>query len=266
MSKKKDDKIPRDHYVIGRGNDELVSHLTITYDPITGIPSIAGLDPNSFRSVISHAREINADGKYREDKVITSSPTYGFDALGESYFSELQKKYDYLIAVDTNTEKKRIGGYKVSACFISCVAEHLSSLDEEIPYHHLACYLILDSGDEGNAERLGWHLAATGHASTPFLRTQRVGMVVDSELGDHMAINARTKPYYAEHLLPDHLSLLYASADKIETITNEMMKMNEKNSAHFIKAIKTMGISKLPLRGGIKLGTATCYLIKSNKS
>lgn len=254
-----DPKIPRDHFVIGH-TAGVVSQLTFNIDPVTGTPSISELDPASLRSQISHARE---NGK--DDKVLVSLPTDDFAALGESFLERMRKKFDYLIAVDTNTELERIDGFKVSACFICCIVEPLAALKDEVPYEHLACYLILDSGDEGNAERLGWHLVATVHINTPYLRTQRVGVIVDSELADHVAINARAKPYYGNHLLPQNMSLIYASSDKIETFANEMIRMNDKNSSHFMRTVKERGLSTLQLKGGMKMGTATCHFIQPTK-
>ena len=255
MSKKKGDcpTAPRDHYVVGHtaGN---VSKLTFAIDPITGIPSVLELDPTSLRSQISYARK-------KTDKVLTSSPTDGFSALGESFIDSLRKQFDYLIAVDTNTELTRIDGYKVSACCICSINVPLASATETTPYEHLAAYLILDSGDEGNAELLGWHLVATVHINTPFLRTQRVGVIVDSELGDHIAINARQKPYYGNHLLPDNMTLVYASDAAAETFINRMIRMNDKNASGLIEAVKQKGLSTLQLQTGVKIGTATCHCI-----
>ncbi|KAA6179287.1 hypothetical protein F3K50_02940 [Pseudomonas marginalis] len=249
--------VPRDHFVVGH-TAGLVSTLTLTVDPVTGLPCVLELDPTSLRSQVSYARK-------KRDKVLTSSPTDGFAALGESFIDRLRKKFDYLIAVDTNTELERTDGYKVSACCICCVADPLVSITDQVKYEHLAAYLILDSGDEGNAELLGWHLVVTRHTNTPFLRTQRVGVVVDSELGDHVAINNRTKPYYRDHLLPDNMSLIYASDAAAETFLNEMIKMNDKNASELIKAVMQKGLSTLPIRNGVKLGTATCYSIGSGQ-
>lgn len=245
--------VPRDHFVIGH-TAALVDTLTFTVDPITGLPSVPELDPSSLRSQISYARK-------KTDKVLTSSPTDGFAALDESFIERLRKRFDYLIGVDTNTELERIDGYKVSACCICCIADPLVSITDQAKYEHLAAYLILDSGDEGNAELLGWHLVATRHTNTQFLQTQRVGVVVDSELGDHVAINNRTKPYYRDHLLPGNLSLVYASDAAAETFLNGMIKLNDKNASELIKAVKAKGLSTLALRGGVQLGTAKCYQI-----
>ncbi|WP_219094941.1 hypothetical protein [Pseudomonas sp. UMAB-40] len=256
MSKKKDGpKVPRDHYVVGHGVEGvLVETLTFTVDPLTGIPSVLELDPTSLRSQISYAR-----GK--SDKVLTSSPVDSFAALDKSFIDRMREQFDYLIAVDTNTELERIDGYKVSACCICCIVDPLAVVTEPIKYEHLAAYLILDSGDEGNAELLGWHLVATVHINTPFLRTQRVGVIVDSELGDHVAINARTKPYYKNHMLPANMTLVYASDAATETFINAMIKLNDKNANGLIKAVKRRPLSTLQLNDGVKLGTATCHCI-----
>lgn len=255
MSKKKGDgpTVPRDHYVVGH-TAGIVSELTFTVDPLTGIPSVLELDPTSLRSQISYARK-------KTDKVLTSSPVDSFAALDKSFIDRMREQFDYLIAVDTNTELDRIDGYKVSACCICCIVDPLAVVIDQIKYEHLAAYLILDSGDEGNAELLGWHLVATVHINTPFLRTKRVGVIVDSELGDHVAINARTKPYYGNHLLPANMTLVYASDAAAETFINGMIKMNDKNAGGLIEAVKRQGLSTLQLQGGVKLGTATCHCI-----
>lgn len=255
MSKKKPDKIPRDHFVVGH-TAGVVSQLTLTIDPITLQPSILELDPTSLRSQISHARQ---NGK--DDKVLVSTPTDDFAALGESFITQLRKKFDYLVAVDTNTEIDRIDGYKVSACCVCGILQPLASLVDQVPYQTIACHLILDSGDMGNAERLGWHLVATVNINTPYLRSKRIGVVVDSELADHVVINARTKPYYGDHLLPENMSLVYASSDKIETFVNEMIRLNDKNAAQLIKTVKRQGIPALKLTGGVQYGTATVHYV-----
>lgn len=256
MSRKKQDqenKIPREHWIIGHSS-ELVSEITIAYDPATGTPSIKELDPATLRSQIAHARD---SGK---DKVITSMPIDSFDCFNDGFLGRMRRQYDYVIAVDTNTEQQRIDDFKVSACFISCIVEPLANIKEQIKYEHLAAYLILDAGDEGNAERIGWHLVATVHLNTPFLKDKRIAIVTDSELGDHIAINTREKPYYRDNFLPTNMSLLYAR-DKGDEFTNKMIKMNDINGRHFMKFVKEKGLSAFSLNNGLAMGTAKCYYV-----
>ncbi|MCO6688951.1 hypothetical protein [Pseudomonas asiatica] len=256
MPRKKPDqekKAPRDHWIIGHSS-ELVSELTVTYDPVTGTPSIKELNPASLRSQISHPRD---NGK---DKVISSMPVDGFDSLGEDFLARMQRQFDYIIAVDTNTNQERINGLKVSTCLICCIVEPLSQLKDPIRYQHLAAYLILDQEDEGNAERIGWHLVATVHLNTPYLKGKRIGIVTDSELGEHIDINSRTKPYYREHFLPANMSLIYAR-DKGDNFTNKMIQMNDTNGRHFMRFVKEKGLSNLPLGEGLQMGTARCHYV-----
>ncbi|UVM56765.1 hypothetical protein LOY37_04060 [Pseudomonas sp. B21-012] len=260
MSRNKRDqenKTPRDHWIVGHSS-ELVSELTVTYDPITGTPSIKELDPASLRSQVSHPRD---NGK---DKIISSIPVDGFDYLNGDFLARMQRQFDYVIAVDTNTSKERIDGLKVSACLICCIAEPLVKIKDQIKYEHLAAYLILDTGNEGNAERIGWHLVTTVHLNTPYLKGKRIGIVTDSELGEHIDINARTKPYYQEHFLPANMSLVYAR-DKGDNFTNKMIQMNDTNGRHFMKFVKEKGLSALPLGEGLQMGTARCYYVGSAK-
>ena len=77
----------------------------------------------------------------------------------------------------------------------------------------------------------------------------------------HVAINARTKPYYGDHFLPENMSLVYASSDKIETFVNEMIRLNDKNAAQLIKTVKRQGIPALKLTGGVQYGTATVHYV-----
>lgn len=257
MSRKKIDqanRAPRDHWIIGHSS-EPVSQITVTFDAKTGAPSIKELDPSTLRSQISNARD---NGK---DRVITSMPVSGFDFLNGNFLERMQRQFDYVIAVDTNTEHQRIDGLKVSACFISCIIEPLTNIKDRIKYEHLATYLILDTGDEGNAERIGWHLVATVHLNTPYLKDKRIAIVTDSELGDHIAINARDKPYYRDNFLPQNMSLLYAR-DKGDDFTNKMIQMNDTNGRHFMKFVKEKGLAAISLTNGLTMGTARCYYVR----
>lgn len=232
--------IPRTERIIGHSAD-VVSSLNYTVDPVRGI-IIEGMDPLTIRRELTHART----GK--TDKVITSTPVDDFNLLRGS-FSALQARYDYLTAVDTNTLRDENGllrykGYAVSACTVTVVAEPLQSLQTVAKFHGLTCYLILDSGSEVKHEPLGWYLALQ-HMATPFLQTKRIGVIVDSELGNHLKINTRQMPYYANHVLPAHTALIYASADKAETLANQMIKHSDAISKQVLKEFQRLGVEHL---------------------
>jgi hypothetical protein len=250
--------IPRDEHVIGHTAD-VVSSLTLTVDPVQGI-TIEGIDPLSIRRELTHARE----GK--TDKVITSTPVSDFNLL-RGGFAELQARYDYLAAVDTNTLKDKNGlvryqGYAVSACALTVIAEPLQTLTDVARYSGLVCYLILDSNPapEIKHEPLGWHLALK-HMATPFLQTKRIGVIVDSELRDHLKINTRQGPYYGDHILPAHTTLIYASADKSETLSNQMIKHSDAFAKQVLSEFQRLGVDHILQQPCIEEGAVRCYRI-----
>ena len=183
---RKDDSTPRDDFLYGVSS-EVVSQLTVDQDPLTGEISIREIDPASLTRRISYVKQ---NGK---DKTIYSAPS-DWSSLSSSHFKDLKERFDYLVAVDTNTLSDNIEGYRVSASSIYCIPESLQDIRDQVAFEHLASYLVLDTDLSAKHEPLGWYLA-TKHVATPFLKSKRVGFVVDSELGKHSAINSGVEPY-----------------------------------------------------------------------
>ncbi len=249
-------KIPRDHFIIGH-TDDVVTELTLTLDPITGVPSIPELDPASLRSQISHVRE------KKDDKVLYSSPTDGFVALGESFIAQLKKKFDYLIAIDTNTLKDptRTNGCRISACASCAIPGSLSEAFGDVVFQPVAAHLILDPGPDVNPEPLGWHLIIQKLSRIPALNSKRIGIIVDSELGLHLDINARKIPYYGEHILPQNMTLIYASSDKPEIFANHMLKHCDHMAELTLDDFRTKDPDFMFHVKGQKYGSAICVPI-----
>lgn len=147
-------KIPREEYVYGTTAD-VVSSLTFTFDPVRGTISIPEVDPSTITRKLTHKRE------NKDDKVIYSAPAEDF-SLSLGYIDELKKRFDYLIAVDTNTRKKPYvqNGYSVSASCIYCIIEPLRAHTDKIPYQYLASYVILDKDMQVNRPGFRRHLFA----------------------------------------------------------------------------------------------------------
>tara|TARA_R110000751_G_scaffold273784_1_gene374565 strand:+ start:1069 stop:1863 length:795 start_codon:yes stop_codon:yes gene_type:complete len=249
-------KIPRDDYVYGITKD-IVSSLTLTVDPVAGSFSIAEIDPTTITRKITYKRED------KDDKVIYSAPADDF-SLFLDHFEQLKTKFDYLLAVDTNTDKKTFfqDGYALSAASIYCIIEPIQTLTNQIPYKHLASYVILDTNIEAKHESLGWHLLIKHHIQTPFLRSQRIGIIVDSELGKHLDINSRQTPYHADFFLPPNVSLIYASSDKPEIFANNMIKHCDTAANMLIKEAERRGLEELIKHGPPETGTAKCFFVK----
>lgn len=256
-----DPKIPRDHYVIGHGT-ELVSALTFNFDPATGTFNVPELDPASLRSQISYQKK---NGK---DKVLISSPTDNFSALGESFMDQLKKKFDYLIAIDTNTIDKppRTNGCRISVSASCAIPVPLSEVTNQVAFNPVAAHLIYDSGPVVNPEPLGWHLTIQKLSRIPSLNSKRIGIIVDSELGLHFDINARKIPYYGEHILPTNMTLIYASSDKPEIFANAMLKHCDSMAEMTIEDFRKKDPDLVFRMKGQKFGTATCIPINVKAS
>lgn len=249
--------LPVETYVYGN-TKESVSSLTVHMDPLTGELHIDEIDPSTIRRQITHKRE----GK--DDKVRYSAPANNF-SLGRSDFGELKSRFDYLMAADTNTLKEVYQGYRVSACSIYVVKQPLQSVGTEILYEHHATFLILNTDHEAKSEPIGWHLAITQTLVPEFLSTSKIAMVVDSELGKHVDINAGREPYYGSHCLPPSLKFLYASSDLSATYANDIIGLCDKAAGMVLDEFKRMGIEQVLKHTPIKLGTASCYRVLSKE-
>ena len=250
-SKQGQQKIPRDHYVYGQVIEN-VSSLTLEYDPKTQQLNIPEIDPSSIRRQITHKRE----GK--DDKVLYSAPANDF-SMSLSDFAELETRFDYLMAVDTNTLVEIHQGYRVSVCSIYVVKEHLRSLGSDIHYDHHASYIILNTDHEAKNEPVGWHLAITRSLDPLFVESWKIGMIVDSELGKHVDINSGKEPYYGEFYLPPCLKFLYASSDKSATYANSMIRLSDTAATMVLEEFKRIGIADVLKHRPIEIGTALCF-------
>ncbi|MDR6913706.1 hypothetical protein J2X66_000553 [Pseudomonas sp. 3296] len=248
--------IPRDHYVYGHtlGN---VKSLTVEMDPVTQQLSIREIDPSSIRRQITYVRQ------NKDDKVLYSAPADDF-SMSLDHVAELKARFDYLMAVDTNTLDEIHQGYRVSACCIYVVKDHLSSLNAESPYGHHATFLILNADHQAKSEPIGWHLAIT-QSIHPLIRDERIGVIVDSELGMHLDINAGKEPYYTTSYLPPKMKFLYASSDSSATFANAMIRLCDAGAKAVLNEFERKGIVDVLRHKPIEVGTALCYRVVSSQ-
>ena len=178
-------------------------YLTIQYDPLQDAIEIEGAEPGSTRTESYHLRD---SGK---PKVISSVPTFGSSPFTTT---KALLVYDRVIAIDTNT--RIVDGVRWAVCFSYHVPEPLSRYKGEFPWFPLGAFLIRDVVDGVNPEQIGWHLTLQHYLPRFRHDDESLAVVVDSELGRHRDINARTSGYYGTHLLPPRTALIYASSDK----------------------------------------------------
>jgi hypothetical protein len=130
--------------------------------------------------------------------------------------------YDHLIAIDTNTYQ--LGGSTVSVT----AAFHLIPTNIE-PNFVSACTRVLALVEFWNVvnkpENLGWWQILEAISVYPNNFAGKIGLVVDSDLGNHQAFNNREMPIFGDYYLPENVSILYGS-DKggPEHLSTKMIK------------------------------------------
>ena len=200
-----------------------VDQINVTFDSTTHGFEIAEVHPTTLKTEIRYER---ASGK---DKVIASVPARenlpAFDL-----WTQMKEQVTYLVAIDTNT--KEVGGRRLSISTACAVPGRLADQRTPIPFDPLCAYAVLDVSPSTNPERIGWHLLIRNHISTARLAAEdRVGVVVDSELGLLPKINSRTHHYYADHILPPNVVMLYGTSDAGgESLLNAMIRYCDKYS------------------------------------
>jgi len=174
-------------------------------------------------------------------RIPQSDPAISFDTV-----PALAKNFDFLCAVDTNErliQSKRVCVVAVvtfRALVIPGASELKTSWRFEVP---LALeYVGIDSRHK--AETFGWmaaheHLIQLGIVDN----RQRIGMVVDSELGNLKDFNSRTKPVDGPDFLPEGVTLIYASADVgKENIINRAIAVADSVSTKCLDEVELGGI------------------------
>lgn len=142
----------------------------------------------------------------KEPKVLhaSGSPT------GDVWFSANHQllSYDHLIAVDTNTHRLEGSTVSITAAYHVIPAQR----NEKSAQIFAAALALVEFWNISNKpENFGWFqiLLALGEQSEWF--SGNVGMIVDSDLGNHPAFNCRELPIFGDFYLPENVSLIHAS-------------------------------------------------------
>lgn len=154
-------------------------------------------------------------------------------------FSELVKKFDLLVAIDTNTAT--IGGttHHVSfGCQAVFNSEKKISNIVALPQN----FVLL--GDYDKPENRNIRSLIEFIKSTTFSRPgvkfedMYIGIITDSDLINHSAINKRKIPLIENYFLPQNIELIFATDAASDTIFNQMIRWCHKYSTDMIKEAK----------------------------
>lgn len=155
--------------------------------------------------------------------------------------------FDKVYAVDTNTRKVR--GSAISATgVVFGMRDPPTSLrfgfepQVAIEHRNVAC----------DPERLGWYAVVKGIERNRDLDpVPRIGLIVDSHLGEIPRINDRESPLLGDELLPPRFTLVHASADTgTESILNKMIREADRAAASLLRHIEAhdeFGHESMPL-------------------
>ncbi|MCB9964945.1 MAG: hypothetical protein H6855_02540 [Rhodospirillales bacterium] len=212
MSRKKDQKKPRSEYIYGTTKGE-VTEIGLSIDPATG-------DIRFEQDMINvrHERSYEREGK--APKTVSSVPMSGVD-LQFCSNEALRDHYDHVFAIDTGT--KEINGISVSVSGIISTKKRTAQGEECLEYGVPCLFYFTDQAEK--PENLAWVLLIQEiQASEKYKKARKIGIVVDSDLGNLKFYNDRSQPVYGNFYLPETMQLLYASADnKNDNIVCQMI-------------------------------------------
>jgi len=180
-----------------------------------------GLKGGQHHPLIGETRlEFKRARDNKEPKILHASTS----ATAEFWFSTNHQllSYDHLIAIDTNTNQ--VNGSTVSIT----AAYHVipQSRNAESAFCRARVLALLEFWNVTvKPENLGWWQVLRALEAHPQEYAGKIGLVVDSDLGNHQAFNDRTLPIVADYYLPENVTILYGS-DKggAEHLSTKMIK------------------------------------------
>ncbi|WP_156397728.1 hypothetical protein [Rhizobium sp. Root1204] len=206
-----------------------IDSLIIRVNPATGSVEF-GHPMSNVYSEMSYERA-------KGPKVLTRIPQTARSVSFEAEFA-LETHYDLVFGVDTNT--RTVNGRNVSVTGVISYKKATPPPGKDIfwkPDVAFAWEFIDLRTDQ--KENFGWLSAFEELIRRGVIRdNHRVGLIVDSDLGNIPAYNARTKPVFADTSLPQGVQLIYASADAgSENFANRVLQAADKASNQVLDMI-----------------------------
>lgn len=149
--------------------------------------------------------------------------------------NESLKKFNFIYAIDTNTKTKEediISVTNIVMCIVNSEVENILDIKYK-PIHNLEFWNIKD-----HPENLAWmkviQYITKAEGYNP---NSKIGLVVDSDLGNLPAYNSRSLPIYSDFYLPENFELIYASAEKRDDFVNHLIGICENLSKSVLTKI-----------------------------
>lgn len=237
MGKNNTPRTPRKDYVYSTTSGE-VDEIVIHIDQEKGEFSF-GTPMTNVYAETSYDRKKGPKSVFRLPQR-GQSLTFDIDKI-------LRRDFDYICAVDTNTKKVQNRPISVTA-IVHVKPQNIVGPEEISQFWNIDVPLAIEFQDikVSNPENMRWlaafeQLISIGKIST----NQRIGMIVDSDLGNLNDYNHQRKPVFQNFLLPPNLTLIYASADTgKDSILNQALSIADSIATQTIFAVET-GVIKM---------------------
>ena len=131
--------------------------------------------------------------------------------------------FDYLFAIDTNSHLEKVGDF-----YISVTAVYYGKVERKDRFGgviNAIPFLVVDwynPTKKGKMEPDGW-IETIKILRKMIPADKKVGIVIDSELGNLEMFNNRTISVRGDWYLPDNYTFMYASSDKTDEWCNKML-------------------------------------------
>lgn len=145
-------------------------------------------------------------------------------------------QYDRIFAIDTNT--KDFSFAKVSlASIVLCRMIKVAANSAMVQFAPVHCFEFWNC--KKNPEKVAWrHLIKGIIANSQYDKNWKIGIVVDSDLGNLSKYNAREIPVIDDFFLPPSFTLNYASADVgKEYLPNQLLSLCDKEANSLLTQI-----------------------------
>lgn len=146
------------------------------------------------------------------------------------------ENFDFIFAMDTNTHPEKCGDFYCSAAAI-----YYGEIEKINDYaRNMICtpYMLIDWYHpwKMKIETVTW-MEAIKKLQEIIPSDKKVGIVIDSELGNLEGYNNRTIPIFGQWYLPENYTFMYATADASDEWCNKMIKQCDKTASQRLKEI-----------------------------
>jgi hypothetical protein len=159
----------------------------------------------------------------------------------------IDNNFDIIFAIDTNT--RFIKGYAISVSGV-IQSQKVFAVDpggiasKFWQYWTPFCMEFIEI--KSKPENLGWMMLIE-HLNFKLknIMKKRIGIIIDSDLGNLNEYNLRARPIYGEFLVPENIKLIYASSDGgAEFFGNKMLRLADKASKTCLNELES---GRIPL-------------------